>query len=196
MMTTAAVTELPQAFKESVVIPRATLIKMECREVDIPTNFDGEMRKVILRLHGPDTYDDHYFFSGTSIDEPLGIINSGAAIIVPRLRAGKVTPSDIMGMMLRLYVGIGSAPTWFVSAGWEDTLDPVDLKMRRYPIVYTDSLPEPGQVGDVILADFRYYLIGFSANDPFEIDGLPWIPYPIEKVGYTESPFVILGEPQ
>ena len=193
------ITELPSVFEKSIVIPRATLLKMEHDTLTVPVALAGEMgyRQVRLFLHSLDSCDDRYFFSGTSVDEPLGILNSGAAITVSRLRAGEVTSADTMGMMLRLYVGIGSAPAWFVSAGWEGALDPVvALKMRRYPVVYTDSLPEPGQAGDVILADFRYYLIGFNADNPLEFDGLPRIPRPIEQGGYTESPFVILGASQ
>ena len=192
-MTTTA--EMPSVFEKSIVIPHATLLKMECREVDVPAVFDGEMRRVVLRLHGPDTYDDHYFFSGTSIDEPLGIINSGAAITVPRLWAGTITNADIMRMMLVLYIDIDSAPAWFVSSGWEGKLDTNRLGMRCYPVVYTNSLPGPGQVGDLILADFRHYLIGYNADDPLEVDGLPWMPYPVEKDGHRESPFVLLGGP-
>ena len=192
------VTEMPRAFENSVVVSRATLLKMEQDTLTVPVALAGEMgyRQVRLFLHSLDSCDDRLFFSGTSVDEPLGILNSGAVITVPRLRAGKVTPADTMRMMLRLYVDAGGAPTWFVSSGWEDKLDPISLKMRRYPIVYTDSLPGPGQTGDVVLADFRYYLIGFKPDSPLGIDGIPWIPYPVEIDGHTESPFVILGESQ
>lgn len=189
-----AITEVPPVFEKSVVALRATLFKMKHRELTLPAFSPGFMGKVVLRLHSLDFSDDRYFFSGTSCDEPLGIINSGAAITVPRMRVGSIGSVDIMKMLLSLYVDINGAPAWFVSSGWEGELYPAILRMQHYPIIYTDSLPEPGQTGDLILADFRHYLIGFSNDDPPEIDGMPGLKCPVEKDGHRESPFVILGE--
>lgn len=191
-MTTA----VPPVFEKSVVASRATLFKMKSRKLTFPVGVGTmDMGKVTLCLHSPGNCDDRYFFSGTGTDEPLGIINSGAALTLLRAYTGMVTHRDIVGMMLMLYFDDYSTPTWFISDGWKDKLDIDNLRMHRYPIVYTDSLPEPGQTGDLILADFRYYLIGFNADNPLEFDGAPRMSRPIEKeFGYRESPFVILGE--
>jgi HK97 family phage major capsid protein len=83
------------------------------------------------------------------------------------------------------------------------------------PVVWTEKCPLIGTAGDVILADWRYYLIGdrqattveSTQYDRWEydetswravhrVDGQPWLSLPLTyQDGTTQvSPFVILGD--
>ena len=83
------------------------------------------------------------------------------------------------------------------------------------PVIFTEKTPVVGSAGDVLLADFRYYLIGDRQattieSTPFtdkwiydlttwrvvhRVDGQPWLSAPITLTDgtLTVSPFVILG---
>jgi HK97 family phage major capsid protein len=82
------------------------------------------------------------------------------------------------------------------------------------PVVWTEKLPREGTAGDVLLADWSYYLVGdrqattvdTSIHNKFEydkttwrvvhrVDGRPWLSSPLTLADGTStvSPFVILG---
>jgi HK97 family phage major capsid protein len=82
------------------------------------------------------------------------------------------------------------------------------------PVVVTEKVPAKGSIGDIMLADMRYYLIGDRQRLTIEesmhvkfkfdekawrfvqrVDGQPWLDSAItpRAGGSTISPFVILG---
>jgi HK97 family phage major capsid protein len=83
-----------------------------------------------------------------------------------------------------------------------------------FPVIWTEKLPLIGNQGDVLLADWRYYLLGDRQATTIEstqfdfwrydqtswravhrVDGQPWLSTPLTyQDGTTQvSPFVILG---
>ena len=83
------------------------------------------------------------------------------------------------------------------------------------PVTWTEKLPLLGTQGDILLADWRYYIIGDRQATTIEstkfdrwrfdqtswrvvhrVDGQPWLSAPLTYAdgATTVSPFVILGD--
>lgn len=179
--------------------------------------------------------EDYSFINGTGAGQPLGVINAPATITVAR--AGTTTPvtyADLVNM-IESFLPSGRG-VWFISqsaisnlmtmqdnagasAGsgsyiWGSTERGVPNTLLGYPVVFTEKCPRVGSAGDVILADWRYYLIGDRQATTLEstqydrwkydetswravhrVDGQPWLSDALRyQDGTTEvSPFVILG---
>ncbi|MDD5517843.1 MAG: phage major capsid protein [Candidatus Omnitrophica bacterium] len=173
--------------------------------------------------------EDYSFIRGTGAGQPLGIINAGATISVAR-DATNPTYNDLCNMVENfLPSGRG---VWFISqslfsemlqlAGptanpsyvWGNAVAGVPNSLLGYPVVFTEKCPLRNNPGDVILADWRYYLIGDRQATTIEstqfdlwrydktswravhrVDGQPWLSQPLYYEDGTTmiSPFVILG---
>mgnify|MGYP001617757863 CR=1 FL=1 len=174
--------------------------------------------------------EDYAFLRGSGAGQPLGVVNAGATITVARQSvASPVQYADLVNMMESfLPTGRGA---WIVSQSVMSNLltiqDPeghyvwqpnaregVPQTVFGFPVYFTEKLPTVGNAGDVLLADFAYYLIGDRQATTIEstqydqwrydktswrvvhrVDGQPWLsaPLTLQDGTFQVSPFVILG---
>ena len=176
--------------------------------------------------------EDYAFLRGTGAGEPLGVaLPAGATIVEGRAAAGAIGFDDLADMMQDfLPTGRGvwvvtqsalssiiqmAGPAGTPSYIWQpNARDGIPGTMLGFPVIWTEKLPLLGQQGDILLADFRYYLLGDRQATTVEstqydqwrydktswrvvhrVDGQPWLSAPITlQDGTTQiSPFVILG---
>jgi len=178
---------------------------------------------------------DYNFLQGNGAGRPLGVINAPATITVARTAtAPPVQYTDIVNMMedfLPSGRGVWLASQSLMSdlltmqdnagsaAGlgtyiWGNVAAGVPNTLMGMPIIFTEKLPASGSAGDLLLADFRYYLVGDRQAQTIEStkfdlwrydktswrivdrhDGQPWLSAPLTLADGTSqvSPFVILG---
>jgi len=177
--------------------------------------------------------EDYTFIQGTGAGQPLGVINAGATITVNRAAANAIGYADLANMMENfLPSGRGvwvitqsamadliqlSGPTGNASYVWQpNAREGVPGYLLGMPVIWSEKCPRIGTAGDVILADWLYYLIGDRQATTVEstkfdrwrwdetswrvvhrVDGQPWLSAPLTyQDGTTQvSPFVILGDP-
>jgi len=176
--------------------------------------------------------EDFAFLRGNGVAKPLGVLNSPARYVVPRATANQVNYIDLVNMVSRLLMRGAGSPVWsmpqsllpFIAtlkdeagnliwapnaqAGFAGTL-------LGYPVRWNNRSPALGTEGDVLLADFSYYLVKdgsgpfvaasehvkFTSNKTvikifWNVDGQPWLLEPYtEENGHQVSPFVVLGAP-
>jgi len=176
--------------------------------------------------------EDYTFINGTGVGQPLGVIPAPATITVARAAGGAIGWADLANMVENfLPSGRG---VWFITQSamadliqlngpaanpsyiWvPNAAEGVPGYLLGMPVVWTEKCPLIGTAGDVILADWRYYLIGdrqattveSTQYDRWEydetswravhrVDGQPWLSLPLTyQDGTTQvSPFVILGD--
>ena len=174
--------------------------------------------------------EDYAFLRGTGAGQPLGVINAGATITVPRQAVG--TPVQYLDLINMMESFLPSARgVWVVNQSVFSNLMTMQDPSGEYiwqpnfqasvpgmlwgmPVIFTEKTPTVGNAGDVLLADFRYYLIGDRQATTIEstnqyrwqydltswravhrVDGQPWLSAPItlQDGTLTVSPFVILG---
>ena len=173
-------------------------------------------------------YEEEAFVNGTGAGQPLGVINAGATFVQARAAAGAIGLVDLINMLEHSY----GNPVWFITRSALPSLmqlngpaanpsyvfmpsarDGMPSTLFGFPVYYNEHCPLIGNRGDVILADWRYYLIGdrqattidSSKHDKFRydltvwrgvhrVDGQPWLSQPLYySDGTTQvSPFVIL----
>lgn len=178
--------------------------------------------------------EDYAFFNGNGVGQPLGILNSGVTTTVARQEQADVTYEDLVNMEAAFYSPNDSG-VWIASQSlkaklmtmrnpganpaylWGDAVNGMPGQLLGRPIIFTlDQLPRTTttSIGDLMLADFSYYLIGDRQNTTIEstkydrwrydqtswravhrVDGQPWLSAPITSVDgvTTVSPFVVLG---
>lgn len=175
--------------------------------------------------------EDYAFYQGTGAGQPLGVINAAATINEGRNAVGAISFDDLADMMEDfLPTGNGqwtitqsamseliqlTGPTGNPSYIWQpNARDGVPGYILGYPVVWSEKVPLIGTTGDVVLADWRYYLIGDRQATTLEttqydywrydqtswravhrVDGQPWLSAPLTyQDGTTQvSPFVILA---
>jgi len=177
-------------------------------------------------------YRDYAYLQGSGVGQPRGVIGAPATIVVPRAAAGAVGYQDLVNLDAQLLPGAN--PIWVMTLSVKPSLrtmqDPAGNyiwpafggaaaagmanQVLGYPIVWTEKLTGLGNPGDVMLADFSYYVIGqrggitiassehylFRHNQTAfkvvnRLDGNPWLNAPIPtQEGTTVSPFLILGD--
>ncbi len=180
--------------------------------------------------------EDYTFLRGTGAGQPLGVINAGATITVnrqsvanpvqyadlvnmlesflPSARGMWVVNQSVMSNLLTMMDQAGGAANTGTYI-WGSAADGVPNRLLGLPIVFTEKLPTVGNAGDVLLADWRYYLIGDRQATTVEstkfdrwsydqtswrvvhrVDGQPWLSTPLtyQDGTLTVSPFVILGD--
>lgn len=176
--------------------------------------------------------EDYAFLRGNGITQPLGALNSGATYFVNRAVANQVSYRDLVGMVARLLMRGGTSPVWSMP---QSALQQIALlkddnnnliwqanaregfagTLLGYPVRWNNRAPGLGSKGDILLADWSYYLIKdgsgpfvatsehvkFTSNKTvikifWNVDGAPWLTAPIkEENGYQVSPFVGLDVP-
>lgn len=173
--------------------------------------------------------EDYAFLRGSGVGQPQGVVDAPATIEVTRETAATVTYTDLVNMMSAFW---GENPVWVATTSlkaklmlmngpsgnpsylWGDAQRGIPDTLLGYPIRWTDKLPAPGYRGDILLADFRHYLIGdrqagtieTSRAERFQydetsfrlvhrVDGQPWMNGPIHLSNDQDvSPFVVLNE--
>jgi HK97 family phage major capsid protein len=176
--------------------------------------------------------EDFAFLQGTGVGQPTGVINAPATIVVPRQTAGTITFVDVVNMLANFLPGgqgmwvisqsamaailQQSGPAGNPSYVWiPNARDGVPGNLFGMPVVWTEKLMTMGTQGDILLADWRYYLIGDRQATTVEstkfdrwqfdqtswrmvhrVDGQPWLSQPLTLQDSTTqiSPFVILGD--
>ncbi len=177
--------------------------------------------------------EDYCFFLGTGAGQPLGVINAGCTISVAA-QANPPAPGsiyiDLVNMMENfLPTGRGE---WFINQRhmsdlltmngpaanpsyiWGSAITGAPNTLLGLPVHFTEKLPGPATAGSILLADFRYYLIGDRQATTVEstqydrwkydqtswravhrVDGQPWLSTWLTLADGTStvSPFVILG---
>ena len=171
------------------------------------------------------------FLRGTGAGQPLGVILANATFVQPRAVAGTIGVADIMNMLMHHN---GDNPVWHITKGAMATLlqlngpaafpsyifipnarEGMPATLMGFPIYWTEKLPALGVRGDILLADWKYYLIGdrqattidatniyrfrydiTSYRAVHRVDGKPWLSQPITLAdgALQVSPFVILGD--
>lgn len=177
--------------------------------------------------------EDYAFLNGTGAGQPLGIINAGATITVNRAAVGTpVQYADLVNMyesflpsargvwvmsqsvMSNLLTIVDTAGNYLWLPNMQNVAAGVPSTLFGLPVIFTEKTPSVGNAGDVILADFNYYLVGDRQATTIEstkfdrwrydqtswrvvhrVDGQPWLStYLTYQDGSTTvSPFVILG---
>jgi HK97 family phage major capsid protein len=178
--------------------------------------------------------EDTAFLIGDGVGKPLGVLNSPAALDVNRAAAGTVGFADLAAMVAALTpesIASGKA-LWVISQSAMPQIitmqDPggnliyqggdaskgLPATLLGIPVRFTGRTSILGVRGDILLADFSYYLIKtgtgpvvsasehplFTSNRTvvktfLMVDGHPWINAPIMlEDGVTRvSPFVALN---
>lgn len=171
------------------------------------------------------------FLRGTGAGQPMGVILANATFVQPRAVAGTIGVADIMNMVMHHN---GDDPVWHITKGAMATLlqlngpalnpsyifipnarEGAPATLMGFPIYWTEKLPALGVSGDILLADWKYYLIGdrqattldatniyrfrydiTSYRAVHRVDGKPWLSQPITLAdgALQVSPFVILGD--
>lgn len=182
--------------------------------------------------------EDYAFLRADGVGKPLGVINASATYKVNRAVASHVGYLDLVNMAARLLMR-GGNPIW--SAPQQSLPEFATLKdannnyiwrandngnttnaangfagtLLGYPLRWNNRAPALGSLGDIVLADWAYYLIK-DGSGPFvaasehvyftqnktvikifwNVDGSPWLSAPFqEENGYQVSPFVALDIP-
>jgi HK97 family phage major capsid protein len=177
--------------------------------------------------------EDYAFLRGTGTAQPLGVVNAGATKFINRALANHVGYADLVNMVGRLLMrGTGQQPVWSIPQAalvdiatmtdpeghyiWKpDARDGFAGTLLGFPVRWNNRAPLLGTKGDIILADWSYYLIK-DGSGPFvaasehvlfrqnktvikifwNVDGSPWLTAPIkEENGYEVSPFIGLDIP-
>lgn len=173
-------------------------------------------------------YEEEAFVNGTGAGQPLGVINAGGTFVQGRAVVGAIGLVDIINMLEHSY----GNPVWLITRSALPSLmqlngpaanpsyvfmpnarDGMPGTLFGYPVFYNEHCPLIGNRGDIILADWRYYLVGdrqattidASIHDRFRydetvwravhrVDGQEWLSQPLQYSDSTTrvSPFVIL----
>lgn len=176
--------------------------------------------------------EDYAFLNGTGVGQPLGVIKAGATITVNRQAVSPAVGFNDIANMRRSFLPSGQG-VWIINQGlmdefitmsgpsgnasylWQkNAVDGIPNTIMGFPVIWSEKNPAPGSAGDVVLADFKYYLIGDRQATTIEstqydywrydqtswravhrVDGQPWLSAPLTlQDGSTQiSPFVILG---
>lgn len=170
--------------------------------------------------------EDYAFIRGSGVGEPLGLVNAPATKAVPRTTGSTIKYDDLVAMEAGF---LGSNPIWIATQGakatlmlmngpsgnasylWGDASKGLPDSLMGHPIFFTDKQPAVGTIGDLILADLRYYIVldrqavsvDTSEHEKFNknqtslriierVEGAPWLSTPItlSDGSTTVSPFV------
>jgi HK97 family phage major capsid protein len=201
---------------------------------DAVISFDAFLRGP-LGFAGAIAWTEEYaFLQGTGTGQPLGVLNAGATITVNRQADGEFRLEDAANMLESFLPSSTGNAVWMMSQSAMSELITMNgpagnpsyvfvanasaaapMTLLGYPIIFTEKLPVQGSTGDVLLADWSYYLIGDRKEVTIEstnvykfqtdqtswravhrVDGQPWLSQPLTLADGTSqvSPFVILGE--
>lgn len=229
-----AKSETQPAFRQVQLVAH----KLTCYTETSDELLDDEAVGLMSFMNGPMGFsgainweEEYTFLQGTGAGQPLGVIGANATITVNRQVSGQVNVNDLFNMLqshlltpnsiwhinrstmvqLLQLAGPAANPSyiWITNAR-----DRVPTTLFGYDIHWTEKCPNIGDPGDVLLADWQYYLIGdrqattiaSSTHYRFQydltawravhrVDGKPWLSEPITLADGVDqiSPFVILG---
>jgi len=176
--------------------------------------------------------EDYAFLWGTGAGQPLGVVTPAPATIVEgRAVAGQIGWDDLCDMMedflpsaRGVWVVTQSAMSELIQmngpAGnpsyiWvPNAANGAPGNLLGMPVIWSEKMARIGNQGDILLADFSYYLVGDRQATTVEstqfehwrwdqtswrvvhrVDGQPWLSAPLTlQDGISQvSPFVILG---
>lgn len=174
-------------------------------------------------------YEDDVYVNGSGVGRPLGVMASGALVTVTRAANGHIDGADFGAMAERLLPRSWDNAIWMTSPGGlkdiiqltaaaanqMSVLNLADMKILGRPLVISEKCAALGTTGDIILADWKGYVIGdrdmyidmsphvpnyFEADKSLwkvvlRIDGQPVINSPLTPAngGSTVSHFVALS---
>jgi len=203
-----------------------TLASNELKE-DASTSVETLLNILFGRAIG--SKENYAFFRGSGVGQPLGIVGHGATIAAGRSAASTVALADLAQMMSDLLPGSWNKAAWFMNpsvidqviqivsspVSWlENARAGLPLSLLGLPVYITGALPALNTVGDIMLIDPSYYLIGdrkqisiaYSEHYKFindqgtwrfvaRVDGQPWLNsyITLEDAATTVSPFVSLA---
>jgi HK97 family phage major capsid protein len=184
-----------------------------------------------LMRGGVSAAEDYAFLRGTGNGQPLGALNAPVLKAVHRATANQVSYTDLVSMVAVLLMR-GGSPVWSMPQGalpqiaqlkdpngnyiWiANARDGFAGTLLGYPVRWNNRAPGLGNKGDILLADWSYYLIKdgsgpfvaasehvkFTSNKTvikifWNVDGAPWMNAAFkEENGYEVSPFVALDVP-
>lgn len=178
--------------------------------------------------------EDFAFLRGTGVGMPLGILNSPVLLTQARNAADTVAFVDIANMLGQflpssygnavwvvsllalpqlLQMQDGAGNNVFIPNATGGVVQTIPGTLLGRPVIVSEKVPNLGSTGDVLLADFSYYIIGdrqattIQASEHYafindlttwrfvhRVDGQPWLDAPI-YIDTTNkvSPFVALA---
>ena len=132
---------------------------------------------------------DAAFIKADGVAKPLGVVNSNSVIKVTRNTGSAILWTDIKAMWGKLHSECYANATWILSSGTIPMLlglkddannaiflpgingsvaDGVPMKLMGRPIVFCESSPTLGSIGDIVLADLGQYAIGIRQDISLE----------------------------
>lgn len=135
---------------------------------------------------------------GSGVAEPVGILNSAAAVGVSDNTTNKFKWEDV-GVMYSRFKGVGGTPVWIIHpsvwpeimimnnstvTAWQSNLGGVPGNvLNGYPVITSEHMPQLGSNGSVLLADLSAYVmfekpglsIGYSEHVGFTKDVGTWV---------------------
>jgi HK97 family phage major capsid protein len=193
------------------------------------------LESLLMKLFGGAIgwYEDSAFLSGDGVAKPLGVTQAPGTISVTRSAGGNdFDPADIGAMLKRLLPTSTRKAVWVMhpyllpsllalSVGtsgfqtWVNNLrDAAPMTLLGLPVIFSEKMATAGTAGDVLLADFSYYVIGdrqsinIASSEHYaflsgqtvwkfeeRVDGQPWMKSAItlSDASSTVSPFVLLS---
>ena len=174
--------------------------------------------------------EDYAFLRGSGAGQPQGVLNAPATISIARTAVNPPVQYTDLVNMLENFLPTGTG-AWYISQSLLSSLmvmqdpeghyiwtpsarDGVPTALLGFPVHFTEKLPAAGSAGDILLADWRYYLIGDRQATTIEstkfdrwqydetswravhrVDGQPWLNTPLTLADGSSqvSPFVQLG---
>ena len=129
------------------------------------------------------TYDDDVLV-GDGVGKPQGVLNSPATISITRNTASQVNYVDLVAMLGRIHPQFTRRAVWVIAPNVLEQLlllqdgashyifppsimgaaQDVPQSMLGRPLFISESLPELGERGDVLLCDFSLYAFGLRAG--------------------------------
>ena len=191
------------------------------------------LEQLLMRLFGGiiGWREDYAFLRGTGAGQPLGVLNSAALVTVNRNTANNVNLDDV-ARMIRCFLpssmngrkGVWLIHPWVLpeivqladaaaNVVWiPNARETLPMTLFGMPIITCEKLPTLGTTGDVLLADFSYYILGdrqqtaIAASEHYafindlitwrfvhRVDGQPWLRAPLYIDTTNQvSPFVAL----
>ncbi len=191
------------------------------------------LEALLVRLFGGAIawFEDYAFLRGDGVGKPLGVASAAAALSVSRANANQFGLADAGKMFGKLLPGWSPQTTaWVIhpsvlpqmvqlvsaaaGVGWLDNLrDKLPMQLLGLPVAISEKLPALGTAKDVLLCDFRHYVVGdrqeveiaYSEHYKFtnnqgtwrfvcRVDGQPWLrsAVTLSDASSTVSPYVYL----
>lgn len=210
----------------------AAMVQVSAEAAADGDSIDAQLSSALTR--GLGWLLDVAFLTGTGAGEPLGILNAPCTVTVSKETdqvADTVVYENVVKMAGRLHPACWNNAVWIANIGLIPQLlmltidvgtggshypvlkeDSGMFSMLTRPVIFTEKLPQAGDLGDIVLADLSQYVVGLRQEVILEkstqvgfttdtvyyrakvrADGQPlWDQAYTPKAGSSLSPFVIL----